>query len=354
MTSDHQSKATTRMFSGERLVLGTKVAGIWLLRAGLGFFGLTLILALSGLLYQEVASRSDRSEFPAPGGLVDLDGRQIHLQEAGTSRDGPTVVLLAGAGSMSTQWAWVQQDVADFARVISYDRAGLGWSEPSDQPQDAIAVADDLYRLLKTAEIPGPYILVGHSLGGAHARVFADRYQEEVAGMVLLDPVSPEFWTRVDPDALDEPRSAARQAKLFPHLARLGVFRIMNPFAAATEGLPKPDREAANAIFASTQHSATSRDDYQQILEKSETMGSLRSLEPAADVPLIVLSRTEPDDEFTGPQQEIDAELAATSVNGIHRLVHGADHITLVTKKEFAQETTDAVRDVLEIVVSQG
>lgn len=347
-------KSDTFRSSGKRVKWsrGTRRFGRRLLRIGLVLVAVLLSLATGGALYQEVASRSDRAEFPPPGEMIEIGDHRIHLLDAGTEHDGPTVVLFAGAGSMSAQWAWVQPEVATFARVVSYDRAGLGWSDSSNDPKDARTAAKELYRVLNTAGVPGPYVLVGHSLGGSQARVFADLYRDQVAGMVLIDQASPEFWTSVDSDGLEETRDAISQARLFPLLARFGILRIMDPIGEAAEHLPNQQRDVTRAMFASTRHAETTRDDYRELLETSRTMEHLRNVTPIQDLPLIVLSRTEPDDAFTGPQQEIDAALAATSVHGSHRLVEGADHVSIVTSEEHARETTDAIREILDTLTA--
>lgn len=122
--------------------------------------------------------------------LVDAGGRRLHLNVMGEDKDGPTVIL--EAGGMSSQWAWIQPEIAEFARVVSYDRAGLGWSE---QPHDARHISQQLHTALEEAGIGGPYVLVGHSMGGVYARQFAGDYPDEVAGMVLLDSSYPDLLT---------------------------------------------------------------------------------------------------------------------------------------------------------------
>ncbi|HEX2283140.1 MAG TPA: alpha/beta hydrolase, partial [Thermomicrobiales bacterium] len=255
---------------------------------------------------------------------------------------------LAGASSMSSQWAWVQAEVASFARVVSYDRAGLGWSDASDRPGDARTVATELHTLLHNARVPGPYVLVGHSLGGAHARVFADMYRDEVAGMVLIDAANPEFWTRVEADALDKTRATIERTTWFPHLSRFGILRVMNPAEELAKNLPAQHRKAVEAIFPSVKHTVATRNDYQEIAENSATMAQLRQIEPVGDLPLAVLTRTEPDDAYTLPQQQIDAALAATSNRGSHHLVENADHFTIVTNEEHARTTAHVIKGLLE------
>jgi pimeloyl-ACP methyl ester carboxylesterase len=127
---------------------------------------------------------------PAPfDGLVEVGGgRRLRLRCSGASpAGGPTVVLESGAGNDSTAWDRVQPEVAKFARVCAYDRAGLGGSDPVPAPRSIVAVTEDLRALLRNAKAAGPYVLVGHSLGGILARLYASYYPAEVAGMVLVE-----------------------------------------------------------------------------------------------------------------------------------------------------------------------
>ncbi len=117
---------------------------------------------------------------------VDIGGFKLYLQIMGEGS--PTVVICAGLGDSSKSWTRIQNQVAEFTQSISYDRAGLGQSEPSPEPRDNIHVAQELHLLLKNAAIQPPYVLVGHSLGGIHILTYADLFPDEIAGLVLVDP----------------------------------------------------------------------------------------------------------------------------------------------------------------------
>jgi pimeloyl-ACP methyl ester carboxylesterase len=123
--------------------------------------------------------------YAEPGQLVDIGGRRINLHCTGAG--GPTVILMAGLSRWSLVWYKTQPEIAKRTRVCAFDRAGFGFSDPAPQPQILPDTVSDLHAALQAADVPGPYVLVGHSLGGLEARLFAQRWPREVAGMVLLD-----------------------------------------------------------------------------------------------------------------------------------------------------------------------
>lgn len=140
-------------------------------------------LLVLGAIYEQVARRQERS-YPLPGRLVEVGGSRLHLIERGEG--GPTVVLIHGAGDSSYSWLAVQREVAAFTQVVSYDRPGLGSSDSGPAP-DAVNTLTELEAILHQSGLAGPYVLVGHSLGGLLARRYAIHHPEKVAGLVLVD-----------------------------------------------------------------------------------------------------------------------------------------------------------------------
>src|SRR5581483_6088800 len=147
-------------------------------------FGVYALCALGGG-YQTIRESFDRRTHPAPGLLVDVGGHRLHLSCAGSGT--PTVVLESALGETGAYWGWIAPALAAETRVCTYDRAGRGWSDQASGEQDGVAVAADLRTLLERAHVPGPFVLVGHSSGAQYVRIFAERYPDAVAGMVLLD-----------------------------------------------------------------------------------------------------------------------------------------------------------------------
>ncbi len=146
---------------------------------------ITFVLAILSLLPIPVLGQSAATAQNSPpplGKLVDVGGYRVHVYCTGT---GDPAVIIVGAG-FSFNWGLVQPEVAKFTQVCSYDHSGIGWSD--DGPADSCSLrVNEVHTALKNLGIKGPYVLVGHSLGGLVARVYAGQYPDEVAGMVFVD-----------------------------------------------------------------------------------------------------------------------------------------------------------------------
>ena len=160
--------------------------GRWLLYPVLA----VLMIAAVGGGYQTVRESLDARAYPPPGQLIDVGGHRLHLYCTGSGS--PTVVLEPGGGASSSDFGWITPAVARDTRVCVYDRAGRGWSDATDGPQDGAHIAADLHTLLQRADVPGPYVLAGHSFGGLYVQSFAAQFPDQVAGLVLLDSTAPK------------------------------------------------------------------------------------------------------------------------------------------------------------------
>jgi pimeloyl-ACP methyl ester carboxylesterase len=196
------------------------------------------ILIVVGATYQALASRSDLQRFPAPGRLIDVGGHKLHLYESGS--EGPAVILESGISASSLNWRAVQSEIAKVARVCSYDRAGLGWSELCRQPCIPSALAAQLYSLLRAAGIPGPYVLVGHSFGALIVHAFAVEHPDETVGLVLVDPLDPAEWAPLTEEQRKMIRNGVSLSRRGAVAARLGVVRVcLNLLMAGNRLLPR-------------------------------------------------------------------------------------------------------------------
>lgn len=212
----------------------------WLRRALLIIVCLLIGVALGGAAYQAVGYHLDARRSPEPGRLVDIGGYRLNINCLGAGDS--TVILESGLGDISVEWQSVQTEIAKFARVCSYDRAGYGSSDPVPTPRTSRAIAGELHRLLQNAGEKPPFILVGHSFGGYNVRVFEGNYPGEVAGLVLVDSpqedqyeMLPSAWKRFDTTLTQHFED---QAKTAPFLIGLGIARLM---LQAEGGLQKTD-----------------------------------------------------------------------------------------------------------------
>ena len=300
-----------------------------------------LFVSAVGGAYETYRETVDRADHPMPGRLVDVGGHKLHINCTGTGS--PTVVLEPGLGEPSTNMAWIAPDVATTTRVCVYDRAGRGWSGAAATPQDGVHVATDLHTLLDRAGEHGPYVLAGHSAGGLYVLNFARLYPNDVAGVALLDSMSPDQYNAIDgwPTFYEMFR---RVSGVLPSLSRFGVGRIM--YSGAYGDLPNPAREAERAFLATPRDARSARDEFSQI---RKTMTEAQSLTTLGDRPLAVLTAMK---GAQGGWMAAQDELAALSTNSVHRTLAGVDHAMLTEHQATAARSSQAIRDVVNAVRS--
>jgi pimeloyl-ACP methyl ester carboxylesterase len=300
------------------------------------------VLLITAAFYQSFATRKDRSRFPPPGQMIDAGGHRLHLLVQGEGT--PTVILDAGMVSFSSNWAWVQPEVAKATRVVAYDRAGLGWSDPGPQPRDAQHSARELHTALGNARINGPYVLVGHSYGGLVMRAFADLYPDEAAGMVLVDASHPDQWANIP--ASRNGQTLANVQKIMRLLGQFGLFRLFQKEAETlAAGLP-PRQYAEIKAFCMTPAALAVSSNALSIWD-SMTRPQINNARSLGDMPLVVLSVTE-QAMYAEVLTRLQNELPALSSNSQPVTAHGATHENLVSNREHAQVVTDAILRVVE------
>jgi pimeloyl-ACP methyl ester carboxylesterase len=306
----------------------------WLVYPLLGVYALTAI----GGGYQTIRESLDRRTYAAPGQLVDVGGHRLHLECVGSGA--PTVVLESGLGEPAASWGWISAAVARETTVCVYDRAGRGWSESASSPQDGVAVATDLHTLLDRGHVTGPFVLVGHSSGAQYVRIFAGRYPEQVAGMVLLDgqpaeafeslPAFPAFY-----------RGFRRISALLPSLARLGVGRLV--FHSGFGSLPAEARDMQRLSYSSARQYRSLRDEFAEL---PTSLAQARSFQNLGDRPLVIVTAARDAQAGWLPLQD---QMATLSTNSTHRVVPYT-HDALVTDRSAAQTSSQAIRDVVHAV----
>ncbi|ANY74903.1 alpha/beta hydrolase [Paenibacillus ihbetae] len=203
-----------------------KSASIWRkLAYGFGSIFAVVVMALAaGFVYESIAAKQAAKDYPPPGKMVDVGGYALHVVKAGSGS--PTIVFEAGSGETSLSWRDIPDKLAPYATVVTYDRAGYAWSEKASRERTGDQIVSELYRALKQENIEGPYLMVGHSLGGMYARLFAETYSDEVMGLVLID-ARPEDDAR-DTQAILEAENFAGNppASTLKLLKQSGILRL--------------------------------------------------------------------------------------------------------------------------------
>jgi pimeloyl-ACP methyl ester carboxylesterase len=303
--------------------------------------GVLAAVAAAGSVHQVVATRRDARRFPPPGRLVDAGGHRLHLLVRGPDGPGPTVVLDAGMGSFSSNWHWVQEDLAATLRVVAYDRAGLGWSERGPRPRDARTMAVELRAALRAAALPGPFVLAGHSFGWLPVRAFAELYRDEVAGLVAVDGSHPDQWARWPTPHAD--RILVASTRLTGLLARFGLLRLLDLSTTVSAGLPQ---RQVGELRARTALPRTSAVEAEQLAGWAAGRAMIAAARPLGDLPLVVLGVTE--QPFGAATLDaLSAEMTAGSTNAVRRVVPGATHESLVADPVHAAVVADAIRAVV-------
>jgi pimeloyl-ACP methyl ester carboxylesterase len=321
---------------------------------------LIVLLALTSLQGSRAKSAL-RAKYPPPGQMVDVGGYQMHICCQGSGS--PTVILDAGLGDFSLTWHLVQPKVAQYTRACAYDRAGLGWSERGPKPRTMENIVEELHTLLTGDGIEGPYVLVGHSMGGVYVRAYAVQHPEEVVGMVLVDTAHEEQETRFPQSftkANHRVQSQMAQFLTLPRLVNSLGLMAMSPEEYPEEFLPPmPEAikdEYKGVILSDTRYFATVAEQYAKL---DGNMAEVREMDitTLGDIPLVVLSTSEPEipesfglsvdeaDQVRAVWDEMQGELAALSSRGERVFAEGSSHYIQFDQPELV---INAIREVVE------
>lgn len=244
-----------------------------------------VVLVVATLLAGAIAKANMARQNPAPGQLVDVGGYKMHIYCTG--QGSPTVIMAAGFSEFSTTWAYVQPEVARFTRVCVYDRAGMGRSEPGKDARTATNMVKELHTLLANAQVEGPYLLVGHSMGGMLLRVYAFTYPEQVAGLVLVDSQHEDLPARF-------PKIQQVNEAYFKSFNTLSLLSSLGLMALMPQTIPDPP--LPQELFAQYRTALATGWFFETTLAELNTMGQstaeVRALQITSlgDLPLIVLS----------------------------------------------------------------
>jgi pimeloyl-ACP methyl ester carboxylesterase len=304
---------------------------IWLGRIALLIIGLSLV----GYIYEPIAEAADAKTYPPPGQMVDVGGYRLHINCTGEGS--PTVVIESGWGDMSASWGWVQPEVAKTTRVCTYDRAGMGWSESNQYPRTAREYAKELHTLLAKANEPGPYVLVGHSMGGFTVIVYAHDYPSEVSGLVLIDSQDLPTSNVAAPQPAPKPGGISLPSLL----ARIGLVRLLADPLGSSENLPDGDKQAYTAFAVAPRSVQTFMDEGKGM---SEGGAQARVVTSLGALPLIVLSRGKDQDaKHTAAQ----TDLLKLSTNSQQLFADQSGHPIMIEQPDAA---VAAIVKIVELV----
>jgi pimeloyl-ACP methyl ester carboxylesterase len=289
---------------------------LWTGRILLGLLALIVLLAASGAAYEAIMAVGDTKRYPPPGQMVDVGGHRLHLHCVG--QGSPTVVLDAGLGAFSLDWGAVQPQIATTTRVCAYDRAGLGWSEPGPRPRSPQQFADELYALLATSGVEGPYLLVAHSISGKTARLFASQHPNELSGMALIDARHESVDDHLTPEQVAAEDAHQQQFQdLIKWMARFGLVRLLwapawPSMLPGSENLSPESRTTIGVLQARPQQIENALAEGQGRMESNS---QLVAAPPLGDKPLVVLASGQSIDNlpFWKEAQQIMAGLSSNS-----------------------------------------
>ncbi len=324
---------------------------IW--RTGRILIGLVVFVLVLGIVTMAAGAVTKTNlarQYPPPGQLVDVGGYKMHIYCTG--QGSPTVILAAGLDDYSIFWTLVQPEVSKTTRVCSYDRAGLGWSEPSPLSRTSETMVKELHTLLVNANVEGPYVMVGHSFGGALVRLYSHIYPDEVAGMVLVDGAPDDLFVRVPVWR----KAIEQKLGLFRTLAPLSSFGLLAlaPESIPNRGLPDEALAQYRAISAATRYFQTVIAE-NEAFEKNLDQVRAAGITSFGNMPLIVvsrgiwvslpgLSRVE-DQQSWLAWQEMQSELASLSSNGKQITAEEAGHSIQLDQPDLV---IDAIRQIVE------
>jgi pimeloyl-ACP methyl ester carboxylesterase len=281
----------------------------WARNALIVVLTVTLIGVVAGQIQKARLSRM----YPAPGELVRVGDRNVHVLRSG---QGPTVVFENGPGGIGVDWTLVATEASRFATTIAYDRAGLGWSEPSVGPRDIATLVAELKQTLEGAEAPAPYVLVGHSYGGLIVRAYAYTYPEDVAALVLVDAAHEDQLTFYPEEYAAKAQTMGemmgRLRWLYRAVVGSGIPALFHSsFAPPVTAQLPPDLAAARAAVAvvDSSQAVTSTDEMSSLMTSFDHVRKIRRY--LDETPVRVITHGRPAGSEAGVPAGLEEEVEA-------------------------------------------
>jgi len=291
---------------------------------------------------------------PAPGKLYDVGGHRLHINCTGPDNDLPTVIVEAGLGGPTPFYHWVQENLSQTGKVCTYDRAGLGWSEESGKPHDAENIANQLHTLLEKAEVKKPFVFAGHSLAGLIMRVYVGAYPEDVLGVAFLDASHPN-QNEVLKLGDDGTAVMKKMYGVLETLNALGLTKFYNPMISMSKGgLPESAVDQLEFVFSDKYFNASLAEmvGFDASTDQALSAGDL------GDRPVVVVTAGKPATKEQVPEHVdplemkkawlvLQDELSQLSTRGKHVVIKEADHMSLISDKDFADQASELIREIV-------
>ena len=290
---------------------------------------------------------TDQPPAPPVGRRIAVGNGHLFMHREGTGR--PPVIVLPGAGAVALDYWTLHQAVSKLTTSILYDRAGTGWSDPAPLPRSAREVTDELRTLLQAMGEQPPYLFIGHSLGGGYARLYAQRFPGEVAGLLLLDPLH-EDGNRLYPAEVVQTEDRVGQPIPDLPAPMLAAYRALFEQKLAT--VPAHIREPLIA-----HHGAAWRTGMREASNVNALYDELRHGGPLPTVPVIVMTAMalDPVQRQFMPEEllhrvnvakrTMNLSVVASAPRGEHRELPDASHAWMC--QEETEAITHAVADLL-------
>lgn len=318
-------------------------------KSSIALFGSLAVLLCAAALYQLIASSIERGQITLPGTFVTVNDRQIYVNCQGPS-SGDVIILENGMGVVSDNWEWVQRELATDYRVCAYDRAGTGNSEAIAGKVDALVSSDALIQLLAQLNISKPVILVGHSYGALIARVFADRYPDRVAGLVLVDSSHQDMGARFPPLAQE---GFKEMLEGFSTLATLNHFsgsRMMGIAHMFVDGLEGAPYARGYHHYASSSHMEGASKEAEGWERSAQ---AARQIDTLGATPLAVMMVDGWPPVMMPSWSAMQRELSTLSSDSRFVTLKGADHPGAINRAQFATLVVQEAKLIADRVFAQ-
>ena len=294
------------------------------------------VLLIFGIIYQYIITKSEQNKFSVPGKLIDIGGFKLHMIYNHCNSTGATVILESGSAASALDWAYVQPAVAEFANVLSYDRAGLGWSDESPYPRTSQQIVSELHDLLNAARITPPYILVGHSFGGLNMQLFANTYPNDIMAVVLVDSAHEEL-DKINAFKINSSRIFFRlvlKGTYYFGLVRLLGRWIKNPIFNV---ISSDDKNGYLANISANKYMRTI--EQEGLIHMKESLDQLKYSESKLkEIPLIVITAGKQNMGFNDKDKatwsQLQRDLVSKSSQGSQLIAEQSGHMVPYTQPE--------------------